>query len=75
MYLLNRVNGSNSSGIVSGFTFHNVSIKSLGYNRINVSISPLHSTMYLLNPYARKGKALKESPLHSTMYLLNLERS
>ena len=55
----------------SGFTFHYVSIKSQAQTKKYITLSNLHSTMYLLNrPLLQEYLSLHKD-LHSTMYLLN----
>ena len=49
MYLLNRNGATTASGATATFTFHNVSIKSLGSIGGLTFDESLHSTMYLLN--------------------------
>ena len=71
MYLLNRECGGRYCNGYPGFTFHNVSIKSLNSATILQKASTLHSTMYLLNHLTTWFRIKKLLSLHSTMYLLN----
>ena len=57
------------------FTFHNVSIKTIFQHRCPSRGLALHSTMFLLKPFARQMLELWEHALHSTMFLLKLHNN
>ena len=56
------------------FTFHNVSIKSCCYHMQRPAITPLHSTMFLLNHQLQPVARPAYITLHSTMFLLNQKK-
>ena len=54
------------------FTFHNVSIKTCPAALYITTLSPLHSTMFLLKPKNADQRNRRFPALHSTMFLLKL---
>ena len=54
------------------FTFHNVSIKTCPAALYITTLSPLHSTMFLLKRKVKNIFFNSSIPLHSTMFLLKL---